>query len=131
MWGQPLATVPRVPTEISLLVVISLGKLLENALGSPEAFRALEQTGLLRKPSGTVTCWAQLSVRAGWEWFGRLWLLFGDGEQELQPLGDAWILKEKAAECGEMGPGLCWEGVEGSWWWPHPCREGGTALCAV
>lgn len=38
-------------------------------------------------------------------------------EQELEPVGDAWILKEKAAECGEMVPWLCWEGVEVSWWW--------------
>lgn len=54
----------------------------------------------------------------------------GMREQELEPVGDAWILKEEAAGCGEIVPGLCQEGVEVSWWWPHPGKEGGTALCA-
>lgn len=55
----------------------------------------------------------------------------GMREQELEPVGDAWILKGKAAECGEMVSGLCWEGVEVSWWWLYLGRESGTALCAL
>lgn len=55
----------------------------------------------------------------------------GMGEQELEPVGDAWILKEEAAGCGEMVPGLCREGVEVSWWWPHPGREWHSTLCLV
>lgn len=71
--GQPQA-VPRVPTGIHLLLVIGLGNPLENALGScgpvghPGHWSKLV---VLRKPSKTVTCWDQVSFRAGREWFGR------------------------------------------------------------
>lgn len=77
VWGQPRASLVQLSPECPLGSVClwssvweSSWRMLWGLVGSG-ASSLLEQTGFLRKPSCTVTCWDQLSSRVGREWFGR------------------------------------------------------------